>query len=124
MRPELSEVITMNKPLSTYERKMKNSKFKKAYQKSYRELLFSELMISLMEGDDKSVRKLAKEADLSPSVIQDLRSGKQHDIKVLNLIKILHVLGYETILKKGEERYILQEKLKDHKKHLSVVAAA
>lgn len=123
MKLGLSEVTTMNKPLSTYERKMKDSKFKRVYQKNYHELLFSELMISIMEGDDKSVRKLAKEADLSPSVIQDLRSGKQHDIKVLNLIKILHVLGYEIMLKKGEERYILQEKLKDHKKHLSVVAA-
>lgn len=123
MKLELNKVNTMSKTLSTYERKMKDSKFKRVYQKHYHELLFSELMISIMEGDDKSVRKLAKEANLSPSVIQDLRSGKQHDIKVLNLIKILHVLGYEIMLKKGEERYILQEKLKDHKKHLTVIAA-
>ena len=41
----------MSKPLSTYERKMKNSKFRKAYQKSYNELLFSELIILMMEED-------------------------------------------------------------------------
>lgn len=63
----------MNKPLSTYERKMQNHQFKEAYKKEYKELLFSELLISIMESDDKSVRRLAKEADLSPSVIQNIR---------------------------------------------------
>ena len=73
MKTELSEVTTMNKPLSTFERKMKNRKFKKAFEKGYEELLFSELMISIMEGDDVSVRNLAKEADISSSVIQNLQ---------------------------------------------------
>ena len=114
----------MSKPLSTYERKMKDAKFRKAYQEGYKELLFSELMISIMEEDDKSVRQLAEEADLSPSVIQDLRSGKQHDIKVSNLIKIAHAFGYEVILQKGKERLMLQEKTKASKKQFSVVAAA
>jgi len=120
MKQELNEVPIMNKPLSTYERKMKDPKFRKAYQQSYKELLFSELIISIMEGDDKSVRQLAKEADLSPSVIQDLRSGKQHDIKVSNLIKIARVFGYDVILEKGKKRLMLQEKTKGH---LSVSAA-
>ena len=113
----------MNKPLSTYERKMKDPKFRKAYKKAYKELLFSELLVSIMEGDDKSVRELAKEAQLSPSVIQDIRSGKQHDIKVSNLIKIAHAFGYEVILQKGDERLALNEKTKGTKSHLSVTAA-
>ena len=111
----------MNKPLSTYERKMKNPKFKKAFEEGYRELLFSELMISIMDDDDVSIRELAREAELSPSVIQDLRSGKQHDIKVSNLIKIAQAFGYEVILQKGKKRLTFQEGKKDH---LSVVAAA
>lgn len=114
----------MNKPLSTFERKMKNPKFKKAFEEGYRELLFSELMISIMEDDDVSIRELAKEAELSPSVIQDLRSGKQHDIKVSNLIKIAHAFGYEVILQKGKKRLTFQEGTKASKGHLSVVAAA
>ncbi len=114
----------MNKPLSTYERKMKDAKFKKAYHASYKELLFSELMISIMEEDEKSIRDLAKEAHISASVIQDLRSGKQHDIKVSNLIKLARVFGYVVILQKGDEQLTLQEKMKNHKKHLSVLAAA
>ncbi|OGT65216.1 MAG: hypothetical protein A3J38_04765 [Gammaproteobacteria bacterium RIFCSPHIGHO2_12_FULL_45_9] len=114
----------MNKPLSTFERKMKNSKFKKAFEEGYGELLFSELMISIMEDDDVSIRELAKEADISPSVIQDLRSGKQHDIKVSNLIKIAHAFGYEVILQKGEKRLMFQEGTKAAKHHLSVIAHA
>lgn len=114
----------MNKSLSTYERKMKDPKFKKAYKESYKELLFSELMISIMEGDEKSVRKLAEEANLSPSVIQNLRTGKQHDIKVSNLIKLAHAFGYEVILEKGKKRLTFQEGTKDSKLHLSEVAVA
>jgi transcriptional regulator with XRE-family HTH domain len=114
----------MNKPLSTFERKMQNPKFKKAFEEGYGELLFSELMISIMEDDDVSIRELAKEADISPSVIQDLRSGKQHDIKVSNLIKIAHAFGYEVILQKGEKRLMFQETTKASKHHLSVVSAA
>jgi transcriptional regulator with XRE-family HTH domain len=114
----------MNKPLSTFERKMKNPKFKKAFEKGYKQLLFSELMISIMEDDDMSVRALAKEAGLAKSVIQNLRSGKQHDIKVSNLIRIANAFGYTVILQKGNERLMLEETTtKDSKKHLSVVAA-
>ena len=114
----------MNKPLSTFERKMTNPEFKKAFDESYKELLFSELMISIMEDDDISIRELAKEADISPSVIQDLRSGKQHDIKVSNLVKIAHAFGYEVILQKGKKRLTFQEGIKNSKNHLSVIAAA
>ncbi len=109
----------MSNAVSTFERKMKNAKFKKAYEKSYKELLFSELMIAIMEEDDKSVRKLAKEASLSPSVIQDIRVGKQRDIKVINFIHLVHALGYEIILKRGRERFVLN----DANKHISVTSA-
>lgn len=93
----------MNKAQSTYERKMKNPSFRKAYKKSYKELLLSELMIAVMEDDSKSVRKLAEEAHLSPSVIQNLRTGKQEDIRISNFISIVNALGYELILKKGDD---------------------
>src|ERR1700680_226890 len=98
MAQELREVIIMNKPLSTFERKMKNPKFRKAFEIGYKKLLFSELMIALMENDDVSIRKLAKEAGIASSVIQKLRSGEQTDIKVSNLIKIAHVFHYSVVL--------------------------
>ena len=116
--------IIMNKPLSTFERKMQDNKFKQAYEQSYKELLFSELLISKMDADDKSVRGLAEEAQLSPSVIQDLRSGKQNDIKVSNLINIAKAFGYEVILQKGTEKLTLHDEIKNKKHHLSVVVCA
>lgn len=114
----------MTKPLSTYERKMKDPKFKKAYQKSYKELLFSELMISMMDDEEKSVRGLAKEAKISPSVIQDLRAGKQNDIKLSNLIKIAHAFGFEIILKRGDTSLMLNEAKASKKHHHGIVAIA
>lgn len=124
MKYESVEVTIMNKPMSTYERKMQDKQFKKAYEQHYKELLFSELLISIMEDDDKSVRDLAKEAGISPSVIQDLRSGKQTDIRVSNLIKIAKSFGYEVVLQKGEERLALHDDIRNDKHHLSVVASA
>ncbi|MBA4697716.1 MAG: helix-turn-helix domain-containing protein [Legionella sp.] len=113
----------MNKPLSTYERKMQGKDFKRKYEKHYKELLFSELLVSIMEGDAKTVRALAAEADISPSIIQDLRSGRQQDIKVTNLIKIAKVLGYEVILQKGEEKLSLQDDKRGDQHRLSVVSS-
>jgi DNA-binding Xre family transcriptional regulator len=113
----------MNKPMSTYERKMQDKKFRHTYEQHYKELLFSELLISIMEDDEKSVRDLAKEANISPSVIQDLRSGKQNDIKVSNLIKIAKSFGYEVVLQKGNERLALHDEIKGNKHNLSVVSA-
>ncbi len=72
-----------------------------------------------MEDNDKSVRKLAKEANLSPSVIQNIRTGKQRDIKVINFTHLVHALGYEIILKRGRERFVLN----DSNKHISVTSA-
>ena len=55
----------MSKPLSTFERKMKNSKFRKAFEKSYKEFVFSELITAIMEGDAISARELAHEYIIS-----------------------------------------------------------
>ncbi|MDE2797154.1 MAG: hypothetical protein OXI94_00670 [Gemmatimonadota bacterium] len=50
------------KPISTYERLMQDPQFREEYKKEYKEFTLSELLLALMDGDDKSVRKLAKEA--------------------------------------------------------------
>ena len=89
---------------STFEREMQKPKFKKAFEKSYEEFLLSELLIAMMEEDSKTVRQLAKDAELSPTVIQKVRSGKQDDIKMKNFINISHACGYKVILEKGDTR--------------------
>lgn len=94
----------MAKKKSTFEREMQNAEFKKQYEKGYKEFLLSELLCALMEKDDISVRKLAKAANLSPSVIQKIRTGEQKDIKIGNFITIAKQFGYELVLEKGKQR--------------------
>ena len=86
---------------STYEREMQNPEFKKLFEEDYKELVLSELLYNLMESENKSVRGLAREAHLSPTVIQNIRTGHQEDIKLKNFLGIMHACGYNVVLKKG-----------------------
>lgn len=122
MKLELKMVNTMKKKqLLTFEREMKNSRFKKAFDKSYKEFLLSELLIAIMEHDEISVRDLAKEVGLSPTIIQKIRSGKQDDLKVSNFISVVKAFGYKVILEKNNERIEIQNKKSSKKHHLNFV---
>lgn len=102
---------------STFEREMKNSRFKKSFDKHYKEFLLSELLIAIMEKNEISVRDLANEVGLSPTVIQKIRSGKQEDLKISNFVSIVQVCGYKVILEKDDERIEIED-IKNRKKHL------
>lgn len=47
----------------------------KAFKEGYRDFALSELILALMEHDEVSVRKLAKIAGISPTIVQEMRSG-------------------------------------------------
>ena len=99
----------MNKKAkSTYERFIENKNQKKLLNTEYRELLISELLLAAMEEDHISVRKLAKEAEVSPTIIQELRSGRKLNITIETLSRILDVIGYQIILapKQGQGRQL------------------
>jgi len=91
---------------STYDEFVESlsEKEKKEFEEKYRELVLSELLIALMEEDNISVRKLAKEAGISPTVIQGIRSGTKKNITMLNFLKILKILGCSLVAEKGENR--------------------
>lgn len=109
MRLEHGEVIIMSKnKRSTFEREMQDPEFKNAFDESYQELVLSELLIAVMER--KSVRALAEEVGVSPTIIQNIRSGKQSDIKMRNFINIARACGYKLILEKDDDRFLLEEK--------------
>lgn len=65
---------TEKKKLSTYDKMNLDPKRKKELEKGYKELVISELILALMENDQVSVRTLAKEAGLSPTTIQELKT--------------------------------------------------
>ena len=98
----------MAKPhLSTFEREMQDAAFREGFEKEYNEFLLSETILIMMNEAHKSVRKLATETDLSPTVIQNIRSGTQEDIKLSNFINISHACGYKVFLEKDDQRIAL-----------------
>ncbi|MCW5590114.1 MAG: hypothetical protein KIT27_10710 [Legionellales bacterium] len=88
---------------STFDREMSNPNFKKEFNREYKTFLLSEIICAFMQGDEHSVRSLAKEVGLSPTVIQNLRSGKQEDIKLSNFINISRACGYKITLDNGDD---------------------
>lgn len=68
-------------------------KQKKEFFEEYRELLLSELLLAAMEQDEISVRKLAKLAGVSPTIVQAMRSGTKKDFSMKSFFKILKGLG-------------------------------
>ena len=73
---------------------MQNSKFKAEFEKGYNEFLISEFMIEKMEEENISVRELAKQAKVSPTTIQNLRSGNAETVKFKTLSNIMQKLWY------------------------------
>ena len=80
--------------MTTYDRLMKNPKFKAEFEKGYNDFLISEFMIEKMEEENISVRELAKKTKVSPTTIQNLRSGKADSVKLKTLTNVLQNLGY------------------------------
>lgn len=64
---------------TTFDKWMADPKVKKHFDRKYKDVVLSEIFLALMDNDDKSVQELAKEVGLSPTVIQNLRSGKCYD---------------------------------------------
>ncbi|MBS0629333.1 MAG: helix-turn-helix domain-containing protein [Verrucomicrobia bacterium] len=83
---------------STYEKFTEDKKQKRLLNREYKELLISELLLAAMEEDHLSVRKLAAEADVSPTIIQSLKSGKKTNITIDTLSRILDVIDYQIVL--------------------------
>ena len=88
----------MKKTKSTYEELIADKKQKKLLDGEYKDLLISEILLAAMEKDQISVRKLAKAAGVSPTIIQGLKSGNKANITVDTLSRILDTIGYQIVL--------------------------
>ena len=95
------------KPASTLDRWLEKPAFKKSFEKEYKEFLLSELVHAIMAEDNKSVRSLAAELGVSKTVIQNIRSGEQTDMKLSNFLKMTHAYGFQLVLEKGDQRIAL-----------------
>ncbi|SRR6056297_1286367 len=95
--------IMTTKPTSTYDRIMNDKKRKTRFDKEYTEFLVNEFILEAMEENHISVRKLAEKADVSPAVIQRIRSGESSNITLKKLSSIASVLGYRISFEKVEK---------------------
>lgn len=80
---------------STYDTVIQDPKRKERIDKEYQELLISELLIAAMANDDISVRELAQEAGVSPTIIQELKTGRRKNITLATCNKVLNAIGYQ-----------------------------
>lgn len=90
-------------PQSTYERLMQDPEFRAQFEIEYQEFALSEIVLQLMEEEKISVRKLARAAEVSPTVIQDIRSGNRTNITLDNFFKILKALGSRMAVQVGDQ---------------------
>lgn len=93
----------VQKTKSTFEEFMesKTPAQKKEYDAGYQDFLLSEMILAAMEEDDISVRKLAKLAGVSPTIVQDMKSGAKTSFNTSSLFKILQGLGYDILLERN-----------------------
>ena len=83
-----------------------SAKEKKNLDEEYQELLLSELILAAMEMDNISVRKLAKLAGVSPTIIQSMRSGAKKNFTLQSFLKVLKGLGSKGLMVELHGRYI------------------
>jgi hypothetical protein len=91
----------MNKKIQTTSDEFLESlspKERKKFEEGYKDFALSELILALMERDEVSVRKLAKVAGVSPTVIQAMRSGVKKDFSMQSFVKILKGLGCKKLV--------------------------
>jgi len=83
-----------------------NQQERKKFDEEYKELLLSELILAAMEKDNISVRKLAKMAGVSPTIVQAMRSGSKKDFSMQSFFKILKGLGSKKFIIELHGHYI------------------
>jgi hypothetical protein len=97
------------KGATTFDRVMSNTKRRRAFDKKYQSFLLSEIIHGLMEDEHKSVRQLAREVGLSPTVIQDIRSGGRTNVTLRSFLGIVSALGGHVAVRKGKREMVLQQ---------------
>ena len=85
---------------TTFDREMKNPAFKAAFEQEEAALEVSEFLAQQMAEQELSVRKLAALADVSPTVIQGIKSGTRKNIEYATLKALMDALGCQITFKK------------------------
>jgi hypothetical protein len=96
-----------SKTTTTFDPIMEDPKRRRRFERKYRSFLLSEVIHGLMEQEGKSVRALARQVGISPTVIQDIRSGERTNVTLRSFLGIVSALGGEVAVRKGKEEMVL-----------------
>lgn len=96
--------MAKNRAGSTYEREMKDSAFRAAFEKEAAALEVSEFIAKRMAEKEISVRKLASLCGISATVIQGIKSGRRKNIEYNTLRPIVAALGCQIIFAEARRR--------------------
>ena len=80
---------------STYDRLTTDPKRRKNIEKEYQALILSELLHAAMQRDALSVRELAREAGVSPTIVQEIKTGKRTNLNLNTVNRLLNAVDYE-----------------------------
>lgn len=86
---------------------MKNEKRRRLFEEKYARFALWETVQELMEEANISVRELARAMGVSPTVVQDLRSGKRKNITLKNLLGLVSAVGGKLHIKFGGRDFAL-----------------
>jgi DNA-binding Xre family transcriptional regulator len=64
----------------------------------YREFTLAEIISAIMEHKKISVRSLAKDAGVSPTIVQEMRSGVKKNFSMESFYKITKTLGFDQFM--------------------------
>lgn len=87
---------------SVLNQELKDLKKKKVFDEGYKDFLVSELVYSLMQDDEASIRELSKALNISTRTILKIRNGKENP-RIDTLKKILNYLGAEIQIVKNKK---------------------
>lgn len=90
--------IMIDDSLSTYDRLMQDPHRRQKFEEGYQKFILVEILIPLLKKSEIPVRALAKAAGVSPTIIQDLKSGKKEGISYPTFLCIVEALGYRATL--------------------------
>jgi len=85
---------------STFDEFISDPKRKKEFEKEYNEFLLSEFVLEKMEQEKISIRALAQQAGVSPTIIQKIRSKNAEKINFRTFTSVLNTLGYRISIER------------------------
>lgn len=77
-----------------------NPKEREIFEKEYNDFLLSELVLQKIEEKNISIKTLAKEAGVSPAIIQKMKNKDSETITYRTFSNVLKTLGYKISIEK------------------------